>query len=315
MSLSRTQVRGGTGEEGRSPALLARAGRRDRQRGRLDAGLFLIPAVAFVVILLLVPFALTVVQSFTYDNGLNTPEFVGFDNYVALFKDESVRQSMINTIFWTIGAIAAPTAIGLGIAVLTNALRFGKVFQMVFVLPYALSGVSTGTIWMFMLSTKGPLNQMLDSMGLGALQQSWLLDWPTNTIVMIFVYVWQTSGVAMILFLVGLQSVPGETLEAGRLDGATGGNLFWHIVLPQLRTITIVVIGMSLANGLRVFDLIWVLTGGGPGQVSETLAVTMYRRTFVLSNYGMGATVAVILTVIVLFSSWLYLRKQNLREA
>src|SRR5699024_8286157 len=227
-----------------------------------------------------------------------------------LNADPSVQHSWLNTVFWTIGAIILPASIGLTVAVLTNGIRWGKVFQTVFVLPFALSGVATGTIWKFMLSTEGPANQFLSAIGLESITQGWLLHWPGNTIAMILVYAWQTSGVALILFLVGLQSVPTETVEAARLDGATGPTLFWRIIFPQLKSITVVVIGISLANGLRVFDLIWVLTGGGPGQASETLAVTMYRKTFILGQYGVGAAVAVMLTVIVLSTSWLYLRSQ-----
>ncbi|MEE6288822.1 sugar ABC transporter permease [Georgenia sp. MJ173] len=284
--------------------------RRRRLSGRASAGLFLLPATAFVGILLLLPFVLTTVQSFTRDDGLRTPVFIGFDNYIALLGDAAVQQSLFNTLLWTFGAIILPASIGLGIAVLTNAMRMGKLFQLAFILPYALSGVATGTIWKFMLSTEGPANQLLDFLGMESITRGWLLNWPDNTIAMILVYAWQTSGVAVILFLVGLQSVPTETVEAARLDGASGATLFWRIVFPQLRSVTVVVIGMSLANGLRVFDLIWVLTGGGPGQISETLAVTMYRRTFVLGQYGVGAAVAVMLTIIVVLSSWLYLRTQ-----
>lgn len=300
-------------DRGTSPAAVE-PGRKEptkrRLPGRASAGLFLLPSTAFVGILLLLPFVLTTAQSFTRDDGLRPPVFVGFDNYVHLLSDAAVRQSLLNTLLWTVGAILLPASIGLGIAVLTNALRMGKIFQLAFILPYALSGVATGTIWKFMLSTDGPANQVLNFLGMESLIRGWLLQWPDNTIAMILVYAWQTSGVAVILFLVGLQSVPTETVEAARLDGASGGTLFWRIIFPQLRSVTVVVIGISLANGLRVFDLIWVLTGGGPGQVSETLAVTMYRRVFVLGQYGMGAAVAVLLTIIVLLSSWLYLRSQ-----
>jgi len=127
---------------------------------------------------------------------------------------------------------------------------------------------------------------------------------------MIIASTWQAIGVTVILFLVGLQAIPPETVEAGSLDGAGGMRLFWHVVLPQLRPVTVVVIGISIANSLRVFDLIWLLTKGGPGAVSETLAVTMYRQTFIVSDYGYGAAVAVVLAVIVVGASWAYLGQQ-----
>ena len=273
------------------------------------------PSVLIVGILLLIPFVVTTYQSFTEDNGLEPARFVGLANYIALMKDAGFLHSLLNTLLWTVGAILLPAAVGLAIATFTRPLRFGRIFQLVFIVPYALSGVATGTIWSFLLSTDGPMNTVLSGVGLDFLARGWLLTWPANTIVMILVYVWQVSGVAVILFLVGLEAVPRETIEAGQLDGAKGASLFWRIVFPQLQAITVVVIGISLTNGLRVFDLIWVLTGGGPGQVSEALAVTMYRRTFVLGQYGVGSAVAVVLTVIVVVTSWLYLRAQMPRRS
>ena len=174
----------------------------------------------------------------------------------------------------------------------------------------SLSGAATAVIWGFILRSDGALNQAISFLGMTPPAAGWLLEWPGNTIVMIVANTWQATGVTVILFLVGLQSIPQETVEAGQLDGASGMRLFWNVVLPQLRPVTIVVIGMSIANSLRVFDLIWLLTKGGPGGVSETLAVTMYRQTFIISDYGYGAAVAVVLAIIVVASSWAYLRRQ-----
>jgi len=114
----------------------------------------------------------------------------------------------------------------------------------------------------------------------------------------------------VILFLVGLQAIPAETIEAGALDGAYGWRRFRHIVFPQLRAVTVVIVGISLVNGLKAFDLIWVLSQGGPARSTETLAVSMYWETFVLQRPGSGAAVAVVLTVVVIAVSWIYLRRQ-----
>jgi multiple sugar transport system permease protein len=182
------------------------------------------------------------------------------------------------------------------------------------VLPFAISGTATAVIWGFILRSDGALNQALGALGLESLRSSWLLEWPANTIVMILANSWQAVGVAVILFAVGLQTVPPETVEAGKLDGATGFRLFRSIVFPQLRAVTVVVVGISIANSLRVFDMIWLLTGGGPGRRSETLAVTMYRQTFVTSDYGFGSAVAVVLAAVVVAASWSYLHRQMPRN-
>lgn len=287
-----------------------------RRRNRLDRlrpAPFLLPALALVGLLLLVPFGATVYQSFTADNGF-TSTFIGLDNYVRLFQDPTFLQSLLNTVMWTVGTLILPVGLGLLVAVFTNSMRGGRWVRLAFVLPYALSGAATAVIWGFILRSDGALNQAIAFLGFTPPSSGWLLEWPSNTIVMILANTWQATGVTVILFLVGLQAIPAETVEAGQLDGATGMRLFWHVVLPQLRPVTIVVIGISIANSLRVFDLIWLLTKGGPGGVSETLAVTMYRQTFIVSDYGYGAAVAVVLAIIVVASSWAYLRHQLRRS-
>ena len=277
---------------------------------RFSGAAFLLPAVVLVGALLLVPFGYTLYQSLTEYDGISPAEFIGLDNYGSLLGSDRFHRSLLNTVIWTVGTLLLPVALGLVIAVLTNRSGWPTWVRYAFVLPYAISGTATAVISGFVLRSDGALNQFLGAVGMDSLQREWLLSWPMNTIVMVVANTWQAVGIAVILFLVGLQTVPRETVEAGMLDGATGRRLFWHVVFPQLRPVTVVVVGISIANSLRVFDIIWLLTKGGPGWGSETLAVTMYRQTFVVSDYGLGAAVAVVLAVVVVSVSWLYLRKQ-----
>ena len=113
-----------------------------------------------------------------------------------------------------------------------------------------------------------------------------------------------------LLFVVGLQSIPKAPIEAARLDGASGWQLFRHVIWPLMAPLTAVVVGLALVASLKTFDIVWVMTQGGPGRNSETLAVTMYKDTFVASDYGYGASVAVVLTVVTGLASYLYLRRQ-----
>ncbi|MFJ5270855.1 carbohydrate ABC transporter permease [Streptomyces sp. NPDC088358] len=288
----------------RSP--LAHAWRNARER--LVAGGFMAPAVLLVTLFLLAPFVWTIYRSFFSDT--RTSPFSWFDNYSLFASDPALSRSIQNTLMWVVGTVVLPFVLGLAIACMTNASRLSRLARLCVVLPYALSGSAVAVVWNFMLTTDGAVNQVLTSAGLDSLTQGWLLTWPGNTIVMILANAWQATGVAVILFLVGLQSIPPETLEACSLDGAGGWQQFRHIVLPQLRPVSIIVIGMSLVNGLKSFDLIWVLTQGGPGRATETLAVSMYNETFLELRPGAGAAIAVVLTVIVLAASWLYLRRQ-----
>ncbi len=277
-------------------------------RERLAAGGFMAPAVLLVTLLLLAPFVWTIHRSFFSDT--RTSPFSWFDNYVLFASDPALTRSVQNTLMWVAGTVVLPFVLGLAIACMTDASRLSRLARLCVVLPYALSGSAVAVVWNFMLTTDGAVNQVLTGLGLDSLAQGWLLTWPGNTVVMILANAWQATGVAVILFLVGLQSIPPETLEAGSLDGANGRQQFRHIVLPQLRPVSIIVIGMSLVNGLKSFDLIWVLTQGGPGRATETLAVSMYNETFLELRPGAGAAIAVVLTVIVLAASWLYLRRQ-----
>lgn len=296
--------------QGRSP----QRGRGTRRRGRpsrslLAAIICLTPAVAFVTLVLLVPFAQTVHVS-TQSDGLH-PTFVGFDNYVRMFQDPILQKSLINTFMWVVGSLLLPVAIGLAVAVMANGLRWGRFARLAMVLPYALSGTAVAVVGSFLLRTDGAVNQALGAIGLQSLQQDWLLDWPLNTISTICVAAWQATGVSVVLFMVGLQGIPPETVEAAAIDGAGGWRRFRHVILPQLRPVTMVVVGVTLANALRAFDVVWVLTNGGPARTSETLGLSMYRATFLLQQPALGAALAVLLTLIVVASSWIYLRNES----
>jgi len=283
--------------------------RRAPLSARITGGAFLAPAVVLVVALLVVPFLFTISRSFFNDNGF-TRSWVGIENYRAMFADPAFGQSVLNTFLWVVGTLLLPVGIGLAIAVGTWKLRLGGLARFAIVLPYAISGSATAVVWTFMLSTDGGLDTLLRMVGLDGLVSQWLLQWPLNTVMMIVATTWQATGACVILFLVGLQSIPPNTLEAAQIDGASGWRLFWSVTFPQLRPMTVVVVGISIVGSLKVFDQVLLLTNGGPGTASETLALTMYRETFTLSRYGSGAAVAVFLTLVVVVASWAYLRRQ-----
>ncbi|MDJ1134676.1 carbohydrate ABC transporter permease [Streptomyces iconiensis] len=293
---------------GRPPSPRRRARRGLPLRERLTSGAFLAPAVLLVGALLLAPFAATLWRSLFNDHRASG--FAQLDNYRLFFTNEALVRSVENTLMWVAGTVLLPFVLGLAIACMTDATRWSRFARLCVVTPYALSGAAVAVVWNFVLTSDGALNQLLKTVGLDSLAHGWLLEWPSSTVVMILANAWQATGVAVILFLVGLQGIPPETLEAASLDGASPWQRFRHVVLPQLRPVSIIVIGMSLANGLKSFDLIWVLTQGGPGRATETLAVSMYQETFLLQHPGAGAAIAVVLTVIVLAASWLYLRRQ-----
>ena len=281
---------------------------------RAEPYVYMFPAIVFVGIFLLYPAAYTFYISFTDWDGLNPPQFIGLQNYIMLIGERAFLTSATNTVLWVVATLALPVLLGLLLAVFINRIPLQGLFKSIFYLPYAISATSVAVIWTYMLSPAGVVNEFLRTVGLDALTRNWLIMPPVNTFVMIIAYTWQTTGTNMILFLVGLQGIPTDPVEAAKLDGASSWQTFRHIILPLLKPITTVVITIAVVNSFKVFDLIWVMTKGGPYRSSETLAVTMYRESFVSFRLGFGAGVANLLSLIVIIFSILYLRSIFRRE-
>lgn len=275
---------------------------------RVEPYAYMLPAVLFVAIFLLYPAAYTLYVSFTDWDGLTTPEFIGLENYLQMFREPVFGTSVVNTIVWVVATLLFPVGLGLLLAVFVNRIPLQEFFKAIFYLPYAISATSIAVIWTYMLAPTGVVNEALDMIGLGTLARPWLLMPPWNTITMLMAFTWQTTGTNMILFLVGLQSIPPDLIEAAKLDGANAFQTFRRVTLPLLRPITTVVVTIAVVNSFKVFDLIWIMTQGGPFRSSETLAVTMYRESFVSFRLGFGASIANFLSLIVILFSIMYLR-------
>ncbi|MGW0191981.1 carbohydrate ABC transporter permease [Nonomuraea sp. NPDC003201] len=271
--------------------------------GRFGFG-YVAPAVLLVAGLLYAPFLWTAYLSFTRYDGLEPAQWIGAHNFGKLLDDPALLTSIRNTLLWVIGTMVLPVGLGLLVAVLSYDIKGGVWFRVPFLLPYALSGAGLAMVWSPILSHDGIANKLL------GVDTAFLQDAPVNTLAMLLVWTWQQLGVNMLLFVVGLQSIPKEPIEAARLDGAGGWRLFRYVIWPLMRPLTAVVVGLALVAGLKTFDIVWVLTQGGPGRNSETLAVTMYKETFVASDYGYGSAVAVMLTVVTGLASYLYLKRQ-----
>ncbi|MCC3374276.1 carbohydrate ABC transporter permease [Cohnella sp. REN36] len=275
---------------------------------------YTLPAALIIAAFFITSILYTLYVSFTNDDGLGTTEWAGFENYVRIFQDMTYIASLKNTFIWVVATLAFPVGLGLMFSVLLQNMKGQRFFKNVFYLPYAMSLTVVGVIWVFLFSQTG-INFILSRIGLNELAIDWLSTPPYNTYAMIVASIWQGAGTNMLLFLIGLGALPKEPFEAASIDGAGRLRTFWSITLPLLNPITIVVMGMALVNSFKIFDLIWVMTMGGPYRSSETLAVTMYRESFVLFHFGQGAAISILLTVASIAVSWFYLRKTIAREA
>lgn len=271
---------------------------------------FMGPGVLLVLLVMYIPVVYTMYLSLTDYTGLGTPNFIGFKNYGSIFADPAFLGSLLNTAIWVAGTLVVPVGVGLLVAYLTFGLKGGSWLRIPFLIPYALSGVAIGVVFNFIFQNGGALTQGLQFFGVPGADTHWLEVSPLNTIVMILASSWQGIGVNALLFVVGLQSIPKEPLEAARIDGASGLRLFTSMIWPMLRPSTTIVVGLSIVNSLKTFDIVQTMTQGGPNRVSETLGVTMYTDTFQSDQYGLGAAVAIFLTIVTVAASVLYLRRQ-----
>jgi ABC-type sugar transport system permease subunit len=251
----------------------------------------------------------TLWQSLTRFDGITDPVFVGFDNFGELFVDPHFLTSLRNTVIWTVAAVVLPVTLGLVLAIMLNRVRWSGFFKSIIYLPATISAAAVGILFTFVFAyDNGALNAFLRGVGLDALASRWLFESPLNTFSMIAAYTWQQTGLNLMLFLVGLQGLPSEPIEAAKLDGCIGFNLIRRIIIPMLMPFIVIATLLAVVNGFKVFDLIWVMTQGGPGRSSETLAVTMYREGFILFKQGYSAAIAVIISIAALSFSYFYLR-------
>lgn len=281
--------------------------------GRFRTG-YVAPAALVVAVLLYLPFLWTVYLSFTNYDGLSPATWAGLANYRQLLHDPALLSSIRNTLLWVVGSLVLTVGLGLLVAVLSYNIKGGAWLRLPFLLPYAFSGAGIGLVYSVLLSPGGTVNHVLAFLHLPGANTPLLSYAPWNTIVLIIAMTWQQIGVNTLLFVVGLQSIPRAPIEAARIDGASGWSLFRRVIWPLLSPLTTVVVGLALVASLKTFDVVWVATQGGPGRSSETLAVTMYRDTFVANTYGYGSAVAVFLTVVTGVISVFYLRQQLARR-
>lgn len=269
---------------------------------------YVMPAVLFVSIFSLIPVVVTIGISFTDYSGIGAMHFIGLQNYIEAFKDPNFELAVINTLVWVIAGLIIPILIPFIFAVMIYNSDYSSRFKKVFYMPNAISGVAIGLIMATLLSTSG-LPVIFDLLGLDKLATNWLNIPYYNTLVMILSGIWAGIGMNMILFLVALANLDSGPIEASLIDGAQGLKKYIYVIIPMLKPTFIVVILMSVVNSMKTFDGIWVMTGGGPYRTSETIAVMMYKESFINQNMGEGAAIAIVLSIICVIISYIYLTK------
>ena len=239
---------------------------------------------------------------------LSPPKYIGGDNYQTLFRDPVFRSSIWNTLYFTIGSVPICIVISLALAILLNQrIRFRYLFRSALFMPVVTSLVAVGLLWRFMFATEyGVINYLLSLLGLPT--QSWLVNPKLAMPAVIVADVWRHVGYNMVIFLAGLQSIPEHLYEAAAIDGSNKWASFWRITLPLLRPTTLFVVIISIINSFRSFELIYTMTGGGPGYDTMVLVLYLYREAFQLHRMGVASAAAYILFVILMVLTILQMR-------
>lgn len=277
---------------------------------RIAPYLFVLPNILVVLLFAIYPLVANFITSFT-DGSVGNATFVGFDNYYNAAHDPSFWISLKNTLYYTVLLVPPTILLSLLIAIgLNRAIPMKNTIRAIYLLPYLLSWSVIGLIWRWIFSSNyGILNNILANFGLPPLR--WILD-PNLTIPSLaLVGIWAGVGYYMMIYLAGLQGISGVYYEAAKIDGANKWQQFIHITIPQLKPITTLIIILSVTSSFRVFEQIYVMTGGGPGRASFVLVLYIFIKGFNEFSPGYAAALSVILFLILLLVTLLQHKLMN----
>ncbi|GAA3980396.1 sugar ABC transporter permease [Actinomadura viridis] len=293
-----------------------------RLLGWLAAAWFLLPALVVFVFFVLIPIAVAFYTSLFRWGGFGPPtDFAGLDNFTRLFADPVFHGDLWRGLVLVVLSIVIQLPFALGTAVLLNQRMRGRaIYRMIFFAPYVLSEVVTGVLFgMIFLPEHGLADALVrDLPVLDGLAGRWFSDQDTVLPTVFLVMTWKYFGFHMMLYLAGLQSVPSEVLEAAAIDGAGPWQRFRHVTLPLLGPTLRISVFLSVIGAIQLFDLVWVLTAGGPTHSSETMAITMFQYGFKRYQVGYASAISVVMFAVSLVFSLAYQRfalRRDLRGA
>jgi raffinose/stachyose/melibiose transport system permease protein len=260
---------------------------------------FVLPALFFFALVILLPFFQAFGYSFQAWNGISTTtEWVGLDNYARLFKDADFLSSLTVTLKFVIGTVIAVNVLGLTFAlVLNRALKSRNILRTLFFMPNVIGSLIIGFIWQFIFTQV--FAQVAENTGWSLFQINWLTLPEYAFYALVIVFSWQYAGYMMIIYLAALQGIPKDLIESSYMDGASSWDRFRYIIFPLIMPAVTISTFLSAAEGFKVFDMNLALTNGGPFNTTEMLALQIYQSAFVNNEYGYGSAQAVAFFVIV----------------
>ena len=271
---------------------------------------FILPGLLLYACFFVYPFLSSIYLSFTHWNGAAPPVFNGLDNYAQLIADPRMWGALRNNLIWVVLGTAIPIVLGLLLSMLLWSGAVGSMFfRIVYFLPLVVSPVVVGVTWGWIYNPLfGILNRFLKMVGLGFLATGWLGNPSTALYAVLVTAVWGYLGFCVVVLYSALQKVDGELIDAATLDGANGLERFWYVVLPQIGPVLTMVIVYTVIGGFNVFDIIYIMTRGGPAGASEVIATYTYKTSFQQNDVGYGTALSMVMTIIALAAAALTLR-------
>jgi multiple sugar transport system permease protein len=273
---------------------------------RYHAYVFILPTLIGLLFFRLIPITVSIAASFTSWDIYSPPKWVGFANYVEMFRSiefwKVIQHTLTFSTFFTVGVCT----IGLLFAVLLNEKLKGiRFFRSLFFLPVITSVIAIGIMWDWILSPQlGILNSLLSHLWPGMEMPSWLGDPKYAMGTLVSVYIWKSVGYQMIIYLAGLQHIPGELKEAARMDGASPVRLFFSVTLPMLTPTIFFVVIITIIESFHTFDITYAMTKGGPYQATTTLSYFIYQNAFVHYRMGYASSLAYVMFFLTLLVTW-----------
>jgi len=283
---------------------------RNIHQSKLDlilSWVFLLPVIIILLIIAFIPLGYGFILSF-YKYKLNMPSipirFVGFQNYLEIFTDELFIQSLTNNITFALLSVSIEIVLGLIVAMLlSDSNKLARIMTTILLVPMVIAPVASGTLWRMMLDrTFGVINYLLSFIGIPAI--SWLADPALAIYTVIFVDIWQFTPYVAILILSSIKSIPQSFMDSARVDGASPWKLFWSIILPISSPVIIVVMMIRFIDAFKVFDTIFVMTQGGPGNATEMLPTYIYRQGIKFFKVGYASSTAVLFVLAMFMVTW-----------
>jgi glucose/mannose transport system permease protein len=263
--------------------------------------LIVLPSLIAVGVFVYGFIAWTVFASLTnWNSFIPDLSFAGLRNYVSLFETTRFQIDLRNTAIFTLAFLAGCLSIGLLLAILLDQrIRGEALFRNVFLFPMSISFIVSGTAWQWLLNPSTGVNLLLDSVGLGSLKSAWYTEPRIAIYSVVIAAVWQLSGFTMAMYLAGLRGISDELREAARVDGASEWQLYRRVILPMLRPVTVSAVIVLGHISLKIFDLVFAMTGSGPAFSTDVPGIFMFETTFRGNRFAEGAAIAVIMLAMV----------------